>query len=359
MVISVPPEFASLPAISVALSAYNGESFLAQQLESLARQTILPAELVACDDCSSDGTAAILEAFARRAPFPVRVFRNERNLGFTASFFEAAERCEAPLIAFCDQDDVWAEDKIGACARFFADHPGVRLVIHAAQPVDEHLRPVGDAYPPLSGTRVVSPLGTDPWMATPGFAIVFDKTLLQLADWKRRPPSRDLDGQSMDFDEWVFLLAWTVGEIGFIGDCLARYRQHGSNLFGAPGRNWQVRLRKLLDEDFATQVGRTAVARAYAEFLERTAETQRDDAQSRARLTAGVHYWRAYEQLSLRRDALYEAEAFRARLQQLRKLVALRAYRGRERGGLGRLALARDVRELLRPTFQARSRLVR
>src|SRR5262245_9573467 len=136
------PGGSPLPSISIALSAYNGERFLEQQLESLARQSVSPAELVACDDYSSDGTAGILEAFSRRAPFPVRIFRNDRNLGFSASFMRAAERCDSPLVAFCDQDDVWAESKIDTCARLVAAHPGVRLVMHAGRTVDEQLRPM-------------------------------------------------------------------------------------------------------------------------------------------------------------------------------------------------------------------------
>lgn len=339
-----------LPAVSVVLSAYNGERFLKEQLQSLARQSVLPAELVACDDCSSDGTAAILEDFARSAPFPMRVFRNERNCGFTVSFLEAAERCRTPLIAFCDQDDVWEEGKIGVCARFFADHPGIRLVVHAAQPVDEHLQPVGDVYPPLSGSRVAPLLGADPWLTAPGFAMVFDAALLRIADWRRRPPSRDLDGHAMDFDEWVYFMAWAVGEIGFIGESLARYRQHGSNLFGAPDHGRRARLRKLLNDDFATPSGRSAVSRAYVAFLEQTRETRsREDEEVGVRLSAAAGRWRMYEQLSRRRDRLYDAEAFIERLPRLGKLIASRAYRGRETGGLGRLALMRDLREMVLP----------
>ena len=341
---------ASLPATSVALGTYNGERFLGQQLESLAHQTVLPAELVACDDGSSDGTVAILEEFSRSSPFPVRIFRNERNRGFTANFMGAAERCEERLIAFCDQDDVWDKTKIEACAGFFADHPGVRLVLHAAQPVDEHLRPAGNTYPPVSETRIAPPLGADPWRMAPGFALVVDRALLDLADWRRRPPSRDLNGNQMDFDEWFYFLAWSVGEVGFIEDRLVLYRQHGSNVCGAPAEDWRDRLVKLLSKDFAAHTGRTDVAHAYAEFLEQASQTRSPrDSDVRKRLAAGALYWMAYEQLSRRRDALYDADRFAGRLLQLFKLVVSRSYRSRQSGGLGRLALVRDLRELVRP----------
>ena len=66
---------------SVALCVYNGERFLSQQLESLAAQTVLPDELVICDDASSDGSMRIVENFAKNAPFVVRIFKNPKNLG--------------------------------------------------------------------------------------------------------------------------------------------------------------------------------------------------------------------------------------------------------------------------------------
>ena len=240
------------------------------------------------------------------------------------------------------------EGKIGACARFFAEHPGVRLVVHAGQPVDEHLNPVGPMYPPASGRRVAPAFGADPWLAAPGFATVFDASLLRLADWRGRPPSRDLDGHAMDFDEWVYFLAWGVGEVAFIGDCLVRYRQHGSNLVGAPAPGWRGRVRKVLHDDFATHAGRAGVALAYGEFLERLAGTPAGQAaETHARLEAGVRYWRGYEELSRRRDAFYAAQMLEEQLRRLGKLVVSRAYRSRETGGLGGLALVRDLREIV------------
>ena len=67
--------------ISIALCTYNGAQYLQQQLDSIAGQTLLPGELVACDDGSSDETVAILKAFSGKAPFPVHIHINDSNLG--------------------------------------------------------------------------------------------------------------------------------------------------------------------------------------------------------------------------------------------------------------------------------------
>ena len=48
------------PRVSVALCTYNGAPYLRAQLDSIAHQTLMPHEIVACDDVSSDGTLAVL-----------------------------------------------------------------------------------------------------------------------------------------------------------------------------------------------------------------------------------------------------------------------------------------------------------
>src|ERR1700761_4532631 len=93
--------------ISVALCTFNGELFLRQQLASIQQQTRLPDELLVCDDGSSDQTLTIVREFAASAPFPVKLFENEQNLGFAANFERAIRLCEGSLIALCDQDDIW------------------------------------------------------------------------------------------------------------------------------------------------------------------------------------------------------------------------------------------------------------
>ena len=73
-------------SLSIALATYNGERYLAEQLESILHQTRLPDELVISDDASIDATRAIVLDFARHAPFPVRFQANIERLGSTRNF---------------------------------------------------------------------------------------------------------------------------------------------------------------------------------------------------------------------------------------------------------------------------------
>jgi glycosyltransferase involved in cell wall biosynthesis len=116
--------------ISVALCTYNGERFLPQQLDSVAKQTRLPDELIVCDDRSTDRTVALVREFAASSPYPVRIFENEHNLGFAANFERAIRLCEGDLIALSDQDDIWYPIRLERSEQEFSAHPQAGLVFY-------------------------------------------------------------------------------------------------------------------------------------------------------------------------------------------------------------------------------------
>jgi hypothetical protein len=108
--------------ISVAMCTYNGGQYIQQQLDSLARQTRLPFELVICDDRSTDATEDIVRRFSVKVPFSIRFMRNQTSLGSTANFAQAISLCSGDLIALCDQDDIWSPQKLEKqAARFEQD----------------------------------------------------------------------------------------------------------------------------------------------------------------------------------------------------------------------------------------------
>src|SRR5213080_381833 len=98
--------------LSVALCTYNGAAYLGEQLDSIVAQSRPPDELVVCDDGSTDETVEVLETFLAEAPFPVRLQRNEANLGFVKNFEQAISLCTGDFVALSDQDDVWMPGKL-------------------------------------------------------------------------------------------------------------------------------------------------------------------------------------------------------------------------------------------------------
>lgn len=113
--------------ISVAMAAYNGENYIVEQLESIRTQTLKVDEVRICDDRSADNTFAVvkdyIEAHQLGETWSVEV--NPVNLGYASNFMKAAQQTKGELIFFCDQDDIWIEDRIERMVRIMEKHPDI------------------------------------------------------------------------------------------------------------------------------------------------------------------------------------------------------------------------------------------
>jgi len=126
------------------MAVYNGERFIREQLDSFVRQTRLPDELVISDNVSSDRTVEIIRDFAARAPFPVRLFINDSNIGVSKNFERAMLKCAGEIIFLCDCDDVWYPEKIRIMEDGLANSPHAALAVCDADIVDAALKPLGE-----------------------------------------------------------------------------------------------------------------------------------------------------------------------------------------------------------------------
>lgn len=99
--------------ISVAMATYNGIEYVEEQLDSIRLQSLLPDEVVICDDASNDGTADFIEEYIEKHSLEGwRVYRNRENIGFKKNFLSAVLKTQGDIIFLCDQDDVWYKEKI-------------------------------------------------------------------------------------------------------------------------------------------------------------------------------------------------------------------------------------------------------
>jgi glycosyltransferase involved in cell wall biosynthesis len=118
--------------ISIAMTTYNGEKYLSEQLESFLIQEIKTNELIVCDDGSTDKTLRILNAFSKKAPFDVKIYKNKINLGYSKNFEKSISLCTGDLIFLCDQDDVWFKNKIKEILKVVKANPDKKIFMHDA-----------------------------------------------------------------------------------------------------------------------------------------------------------------------------------------------------------------------------------
>jgi hypothetical protein len=217
--------------ISVALCTYNGERFLPEQLASIGKQSRLPDELVVCDDRSTDRTVGILREFAASAPFPVRIFENERNLGFAANFERAIRLCEGNLIALSDQDDIWYPIRLECSEQEFTAHPEVGLVFSDADVIDDSNKLVG----PKLWRRLGFAGKRKRDLLAGHYVLLAKHRFVTGATVMFRSILRDHClpiGRGWIHDEWIALIGAAFFDLRPIDRPLIRYRVHGAQQVG-------------------------------------------------------------------------------------------------------------------------------
>ncbi len=130
------------PQISFLVPVYNGEPYLAHCLDTILRQDCRNAEIVVCDDGSTDGSWELIQQYAAREP-RMRALRNARNLGLQGNFNQCLRAARGALIKYVLQDDFLT---VADAARRQADvlerNPEVALVSSASLIVDAQSRPL-------------------------------------------------------------------------------------------------------------------------------------------------------------------------------------------------------------------------
>lgn len=335
------------------MATYNGERYLGEQLASIAAQTRLPDELVIMDDGSTDQTSAIVEAFARKASFPVRFHRNDTNLGYTRNFLKAAWQCSGSWIAFCDQDDIWIPEKIERVERHMHD-PSVLLIAHSAELMDERSMPTGVRYPDFRRRRVLDRGALPTWWIVEGFVSVFRATLTSylsdrdgrlIGDWPAVPHGHDA---------LVCRLARALGKVVVLPDRLALHRWHSSavttgflpqDLSGIrASRKLLTRFRRVLRRN-GSRTYRQQSEEARHQALVYRAFADTDDAErARQRWRLAEREYTAFAEWIARRAELYEAVGLGSRLAHGCSLICRGGYwRFNGRSVVGLRSLVKDL----------------
>ena len=114
------------PKISLIMSVYNGEDYLAETVESVLCQTFTEWEFIIINDCSTDNTSKILAEYASKDA-RVKVHTNETNLRLPSSLNKALSLAEGKYIARMDADDICMPDRLQKQYDFMEANPNVDL----------------------------------------------------------------------------------------------------------------------------------------------------------------------------------------------------------------------------------------
>ena len=211
-----------MKSVCVLISTYNGQKYLQEQLDSLYAQRDVRLTILARDDGSSDGTADILRENANENDC-LKWYRGA-NRGPAESFLNLISAApDADYYAFCDQDDVWDDDKL-ICAVRILDRIGQHkpALYHSnLRLVDKDLGYLGTAHDkplaePARYTALAEPVAT-------GCTMVMNRAAMELL--RERMPDR-----CKMHDEWTYLVISLMGKVLYDFTPHISYRQHEDNV---------------------------------------------------------------------------------------------------------------------------------
>lgn len=232
--------------LSVAMCTYNGEKYIREQLMSIRNQTLQIDEIVICDDCSEDDTVEIIENLIRQYDLPVRLHVNTWNHGYRKNFEQAICRCSGDIIFLSDQDDIWLPTKVETIIGYFNSNPDKEFVFTNAALVNA-------AGIPSYNQTLFDVLGLDKEtldLFDQGYALEMLSVYCRVTGATCALRASLIPyciplSNIVAHDEMIAMASAFRNKIGYIAQCLIKYRQHGKQTIGLkmairhPGEKWE------------------------------------------------------------------------------------------------------------------------
>lgn len=211
----------AIPKVSVAMITYNHERFIAQAIESvLTQEADFSIELVVGEDCSTDGTRAIVERYARANPGRIRPLLHATNIGASDNFGAVFAACRGEYVALLEGDDYWtSREKLRKQVAILDSHPEASFCHHNVLVVFDDPSEASRPLLPESSAKTTIEDIILHWRMATG-SIVFRKALLpSLPPWHVEIACGD----------WMIaVLLAAQGPVHYLNEMMGVYRRHGS-----------------------------------------------------------------------------------------------------------------------------------
>jgi glycosyltransferase involved in cell wall biosynthesis len=250
--------------VSVAVITYNHEQFIAQAIESvLMQQMAFVVELVIGEDCSTDGTRRIVQAYARKYPNVIHVLLHKKNVGMARNYEAVSQACRGKYIAWLEGDDYWrTPQKLQKQVALMEANPHYSMCGTKTQFV------ITSSNGVEKDAGVLEPALLKPEYDLPDFltgysmhtsSMLLRRELVEFPEW--------LNDLVMLRDACVFALYAEKGPVGYLSDVVSCYRVHPGGIWTTKSAVHQLQYNQkaidLLDAHFKGRYHRLLRSREY------------------------------------------------------------------------------------------------
>ena len=204
------------PRISVIMSAYNGERYLREAIDSILNQTFIDFEFLIVNDGSTDSSLKIIQSYDDQR---IQVINNEKNIGATKSLNKAIREARGEYIARQDADDVSLPSRFEEQIKYFEKHPEVALLGTSTYSIDKNGNTIGKRVA-LSKPTMKDLLKRNCFSHG---SVMFNKGVIsKLGDYN------ELIKYSQDYELWLRIAKYY--EVRNLAQALCKLRAHDENI---------------------------------------------------------------------------------------------------------------------------------
>jgi len=219
-------------SISVVITTFNGEKYLSKQLNSIVNQTLLPDEIIICDDISTDCTVSILNEFKKNndGRIKIKIYINSQKKFFAKNFIDGVSFATSDIVVLSDQDDIWENNKLEVIKQIFDSNQKIKALNLSYDLIDENDNVIHNKYSiPQKNNKRLKRISWKKFIKStnyPGMSMAIRKNL-------HFDSIIYLDNVNIPPHDWLYneQASLTKGMYKY-NQVLTHYRQHSSNTVG-------------------------------------------------------------------------------------------------------------------------------
>lgn len=207
------------PLITIGISFYNAEAYLADAIKSVIVQTYQNWELILIDDGSTDNSLLIANQIAQRDS-RIRIISDGMNKKLATRLNQIIIEAKGYYIARMDADDLMHSERLEKQLKFLLDNTQYDLVSTSLISIRDNNEVIG--------TRTYLPKKVTKQDALLGQSGILHASILAKASWYRRNTYNESTALAQDYELWLKAAIKEDIKVGFLTEYLYYYREEGN-----------------------------------------------------------------------------------------------------------------------------------